>query len=85
MTFVAYISYWCEFTNKEKNVHCFLVAEDFRSAMDYICNYYDENCIEKVTLEVFSPDQMLEFDESNIEEYATFNEIVSQLSPKVIW
>ena len=89
MTFIAHVSYWCEYINSGKggykNTHCILVAENLHEAMDYICSYYGEEYIEQVTFEAFSPDQMLEFDEADVNEYATFCEIVSQLSPKVIW
>ena len=89
MTFIAHVTYWAEFINDCKggyrNVSCFLVADNMRAAIDYICSYYGEEDVEKVTLEAFGPDQMLEFDDTNVEEYATFNEIVTQLTPKVVW
>ena len=89
MTFIAHVHYWAEFLNDCKggyrDVHCILVASSMREAMEYICSYYGEEYVEKVTLEAFGPDQMLEFDEANVEEFATFNEIITQLTPKVVW
>ena len=89
MTFIAHVTYWAEFINDCKggyrNVSCFLVADNLRDATTYICDYYGEQYIEKLTLETFSPDQMLEFDDANVEEAATFNEIITQLNPKVVW
>ena len=89
MTFIAHVTYWAEFINDCKggyrNVSCFLIAENLPEATNYICDYYGEEFVEKLTLEVFSPDQMLEFDDANIEESAVFNEIITQLNPKVVW
>ena len=89
MTFIAHVSYWAEFLNDCKggyrDVSCFLVAENLCEATNYICDYYGDEFIEKLTLEAFGPDQMLEFDDANVEEYATFNEIITQLTPKVVW
>lgn len=89
MTFVACVKYWNEYINNYvggmETVHCFLVAETFKDAMDYVCRLYGEECIEAVSLEAFGPDQMLEFNEDNVEEYAMFNEIYNQLAPKQVW
>lgn len=89
MTFVVHVTYWAEYINDckggYKSVHCFLTAESLTDAMEYVCNYYGADCIEKVTLETFGPDQMLSFEVDNVEENAMFYEIYNQLKPKQIW
>lgn len=85
MTFVACVKYWNAYVEKMKTVHCFLIAETFKDAMDYVCRFYGEEYIEAVSLEAFGPDQMLEFEEDNVDEYAIFKGIYNQLAPKQVW
>ena len=89
MTFVAHVKYWAEYLNDGsgdyKNVSCFIVADSFSEVVNIIMDYYGKDYVEKLSIETFGPDQMLEFDDNNIDESYLFNEIYNQLAPKQIW
>ena len=89
MTFVAHIKYWAEYLNDGngdiKSVSCFIVADSLKEVSEIIVDYYGEKEIESFSVEVFGPDQLLEFDDNNIDENYLFNEIYNQLAPKQIW
>lgn len=79
------VKFYSEFSDLEDKIEtkfCFVPADSLKEVVEIMEQYYGKNCIEEITIGVFSPDNFLEFD-ADLEDM--FYDVKSTLGKRVIW
>ena len=87
MMYIAHVRYYNELSNREnqmEDVHCFVPGDSFHDVINTMEAYYGKNEIESITMEVFSPDNFLEFSDS-LHDKDLFKAVKETLEANVIW
>lgn len=61
----------------------FVAADTMREAVSKIRDYFGEDCVDKISIEPVSPNEMLLFE--NAEGLEIFNKAVSYLEENTLW
>lgn len=61
----------------------FVAADTMREAVSKMSDYFGEDCIDKITIEPISPNELLLFE--NAEGMRIFNEAASYLEENTLW
>lgn len=64
MVFKAQVS-WYNPDGKTDNIGVYMCADSYVNAMEKLVSYYGEEEMERISIEPFSPDDLLEFDMDN--------------------
>ena len=80
MFFVAKIDYYEE--DSIKHVATFVYEDSLSNAVESIAHYFGEGAIEKITIEPFSPDNLLVFYDNDL---PIFFEAKEALAKDIIW
>ena len=62
MIYSANIKYYDDFIMDSKEVDCFIVSETYSEAMAQMVEFYGEDFIEQISLELISPDNFIVYD-----------------------
>lgn len=87
MMYIVKVRWYNEFSDKEdkmEETNCFVPGDNFHDIIDKMEAYYGKNEIEKITIEIFSPDNFLEFNNS-LHDCDLFRAIRETLEPRIIW
>ena len=83
MIFTAHVRFYDEDSREPELNHLFINAEDFSDTAYKVSEYYGEDNIESIDIQVFSPSEMLVFQTD--EEEILFYEVKDSLGEKIIW
>lgn len=78
----VHIKFYDDYNSVVVKNYLFVAADGIKNTVEQLEAYYGVNNIEKVTIEPFSPDNMLIFEE---DEKELFNIVSNTLSKKVVW
>ena len=85
MMYTVKVKFYSEFSDLEDKIEtkfCFVPADSLKEVVEIMEQYYGKNCIEEITIGVFSPDNFLEFDVDLVD---MFYDVKATLGAKVIW
>lgn len=82
MIYVAYTEHYQEWDNKMSAENLFVTADTLTEAVQKLSNYYGEECLERIDIKSFSPDDFLIFKDEDTE---LFDMVKSKLEPDIIW
>ena len=82
MMYIAKIDWYYEGDDTTEQYHIFVPAGSYVEAMEKLVSHFGELEIVRISLESFSPDNMLIF---NQDEAALFDEVVHTLSEDIVW
>lgn len=85
MVYITHVQFYDDYDNISKNTNCFVYADTYVEAVEKMARFYGNDYIENIEVEVFSPDDFLEFQTDDIKEIDLFTEIKLRLSDRVIW
>ena len=91
MMYVAKVDFVDEFDDDGRRTRhtsaLFIPGESYIDVMTRLAKFYGDNNIESVKLEMFSPDDFLEFgySTSTLEEMELFTEVERVIGDKVVW
>lgn len=82
MIYITRVKFYDDYEQDSKYVDCFIIADSYADATQQMVEYYGETDIEKLYVEVFAPDNFLEFGEN---DHALFDQVKDTLGRRVIW
>lgn len=82
MFFVAEIDYYEEDSDVIKHVGTFVYEDSLSNAVESIAHYFGEGAIEKITIEPFSPDNLLVFFDNDL---SIFFKAKEALAKDILW
>ena len=82
MIYQIYTEHYQEWDNKMTTANLFIVANTLTEAVQKLSDYYGEECLERIDIKSFSPDDFLIFNNENAE---LFDMVKSALEPDIIW
>lgn len=85
MLFTASVDAYDDLENKEKGFKMFICANSISEATQMISSYYGENNLSYLSIAPFSPDDMLIFSLTDVEQADLFHAVQEKLEPDIIW
>ena len=82
MIYVTRVKFYDDDTQDSKYYDCFVVAESYMDAVQQMVDYYGEHYIEKLYVEIFAPNNFLEF---TSDDHNLFDTVKERLSKRVLW
>ena len=82
MVYKGKVTWFFEDENKELNENIFIVADDYKGAVDRILEFYGENEVLGFTVSMFSPHDIIIFKEDQEE---IFNKAAAAVEENIFW
>ena len=83
MIYIGRLKWFDKEENDSRQLGIFVRGDNYADVMETVADYYGDYEIETITLEAFSPDNLIEFDLNEDEEL--YSQVVNRLGERVVW